>query len=614
MASRIEEALAHDAILVAESGTGTGKTFAYLVPALLSGRKTLISTGTRHLQDQLFRRDLPVVLDALAVPVTVALLKGRANYLCLHRLERLAAEGAGQRLAGQLARVREWSSRTRSGDIGELGDLPEDAEVWPFVTSTAENCLGGKCESYEQCHVLKARREALAADVVVINHHLFFADLALREEGFGSLLPGAGAVIFDEAHQLPEIASLFFSQSFASAQLRGLVRDVRLEEVRERSGVAELIPAGDRLDKAVSDFRLALGEEARRAAWTTVAESAVVREALAALERALRELGAWLEKAAPRGEGLAGCARRASTLLDRLLQFTQTPGDKLVAWFEATPRGFGLHLTPLDTATPFRARLEEEPRAWVFTSATLSVNGRFDHFQAQLGLETADTAIWESPFDYAGQSLLYLPSGLPEPSAPDYPARVVDLAVEVIAASRGRAFLLFTSHRALRQAAERIAGRLDYPLLVQGQAPRGELLARFRELGNAVLLGTGSFWEGVDVRGESLSCVIIDKLPFATPDDPVFQARAAALEEAGGNPFVDFQIPAAVLALKQGAGRLIRDTGDRGVLVLCDPRLLSKGYGRSFLRSLPPMRPTRDLDEVRSFFQPEAAGTAVSGT
>ena len=613
MASRIEEAIAHDGILVAESGTGTGKTFAYLVPALLSGRKTLISTGTRHLQDQLFRRDLPVVLEALQVPVTTALLKGRANYLCLHRLDVLEAEGVGKRLASQTASVRRWSQRTRSGDIAELGELPEDAEVWPLVTSTTENCLGSQCGSFEDCHVLRARREAMAADLVVVNHHLFFADMALREEGFGSLLPGAEAIIFDEAHQLPEIASLFFSQSLTGAQLRGLARDVRSEHMREQSGIDELIPASDRLEKAVSDFRLALGEEPRRAAWSALDGNAPFRDAVTALDENLRHLGNLLERAAPRGEGLAGCARRASILLDRLLQITQAPSGEIVAWFETTPRGFGVHLTPLDTATPFRARLEEEPRAWIFTSATLSVNGRFDHFQSQLGLDTADTGVWESPFDYAGQSLLYLPTGFPEPASPEYVSNVVDLACEIVGASRGRAFLLFTSHRALRQAATLLADRIPYPLLIQGQAPRAELLARFRELGNAVLLGTGSFWEGVDVRGETLSCVIIDKLPFATPDDPVFQARAAAMEEAGGNPFMDFQLPAAVLALKQGAGRLIRDTTDRGVLVLCDPRLLSKGYGKAFLASLPPMRRTRDLGEVRSFFGQEPVSSAIAG-
>ncbi len=602
MASRVEDAIAHGGRLIAESGTGTGKTFAYLVPALLSGRKTLISTGTRHLQDQLYRRDLPMVLEALQVPVTTALLKGRSNYLCLHRLERLEADGVGHRLAGQLAGVRNWSQRTRSGDIAELGELPEDAEVWPLVTSTTENCLGSKCGSFNDCHVLRARREALAADLVVVNHHLFFADLALREEGFGSLLPGAEAVIFDEAHQLPEIASLFFSQSLTSAQLRGLVRDARLEHVREQSGIEALMPACDRLDKAVSDFRLALGEEPRRAAWTALDGSPDFRAARTALDEGLRHLCTLLEQAAPRGEGLASCARRASTLLDRLLQIGATLSTEIVTWFETSVRGFGIHLTPLDTATPFRARLEEETRAWVFTSATLSVSGRFDHFQEQLGLEHADTGIWESPFDYAGQSLLYLPAGLPEPASPDYVGAVIDCACKVVQASRGRAFVLFTSHRALRQAASLLAGRVPYPLLVQGQAPRGQLLTRFRELGNAVLLGTGSFWEGVDVRGETLSCVIIDKLPFAAPDDPVFQARAAAMEESGGSPFMDFQLPTAVLALKQGAGRLIRDTTDRGVLVLCDPRLLGKGYGRAFLSSLPPMPKTREMAEVTAFF------------
>jgi len=610
MASRIEEAMACDGRLIAESGTGTGKTLAYLVPAVLSGRKILISTGTRHLQDQLYRRDLPVVLQALQVPVTTALLKGRSNYLCLHRLGQLESDGVSRRLAGQLTGVRDWSRRTRTGDVAELGELPEDADIWPLVTSTADNCLGSKCESYDDCHVLRARREALAADLLVVNHHLFFADLALREEGFGSLLPGSEVVVFDEAHQLPELASLFFSQSLTSVQLYGLVRDVRLEHVREQSGIETLPASADRLEKAVADFRLAMGMELRRADWSSLEQRPGFHDARQTLSDSLGDLASLLDKAAARGEGLANCSRRASVLLDHLLQIGTVSSNEQVTWAETTARGFGIHLTPLDIATPFQSHLEQESRAWIFTSATLSVNGRFDHFQSQLGLESADTSVWESPFDFARQTLLYLPAGLPEPAAPDYVGAVIEIAVKVLQASRGRAFLLFTSHRALRQAVTLLAGRVPYPLLVQGEAPRGELLARFRELGNAVLLGTGSFWEGVDVRGEALSCVLIDKLPFASPDDPVLRARAAALEAEGRNPFMEYQLPVAVLALKQGAGRLIRDSNDRGTLVLCDPRLTTKGYGRTFLASLPPMPRTRELQDVTRFF---SARSGVAG-
>jgi ATP-dependent DNA helicase DinG len=607
MAARIEEALEHGGVFIAESGTGTGKTFAYLVPALLCGRKVLISTGTRHLQDQLYRRDLPVVRAALGLPVQVALLKGRSNYLCLHRLERHEADARAGRRATELARLRAWARATDSGDIAEVEAVSEDSDVWPLVTSTADNCLGSQCPRYDACFVNRARREALAADVVIINHHLFFADLALREEGFGSLLPGAEAVIFDEAHQLPEIASDFLGVNLSSHQLVELCRDTVTEELREHSLIEGVLEAAARTEKAVADLRLAMGVEAQRAGWEALATRRDFHPAREALAAELGVLAARLELAAPKGQGLANASRRAGELLDRLMRIVENPPPEYVAWFETTTRGFGLHLTPLEIAEAFRARTNEGRRAWVFTSATLAINGSFDHFRRRLGLDEADTGLWESPFDYARQALLYLPDGLPEPSARDFTERVVEAALPVIEASRGRAFFLFTSHRALRQATVLLEGRLPYPLLVQGSAPRAQLLERFRALGNAVLLGTGSFWEGVDVRGEALSCVIIDKLPFASPDDPVLQARARALEEAGGNPFRDYQLPEAVIALKQGVGRLIRDQGDRGVLALCDPRLRSKGYGRIFLNSLPPIPQTRDIADLRRFFAAETA-------
>jgi ATP-dependent DNA helicase DinG len=616
MAAHIERALADQSVLIAESGTGTGKTFAYLVPALLSGKKVLISTGTRNLQDQLFHRDLPAVRDALALPVTAALLKGRANYLCLHRLEKAEGESrfSSRRETEILVRVRDWSVRTRSGDIAELVDVPEDATVWPLVTSTPDNCLGAGCDRYDDCFVNKARREALAAEVLVVNHHLFFADLALREEGFGQLLPGVQAVIFDEAHQLPDVASNFFGLNISSHQLTGLCRDTITEEVREKSAVPGLQKAAEQMEKSVADLRLAMGAEPQRAGWNTFAHRPGVTAALQAARDRLTELTNLLDQAAAKGTGLANCFRRASGYLDRLLLLSDNPPPEYVPWCETGARSFMLRLTPLDVATPFRACMADHPRAWIFTSATLAIGGQFDHFCNQLGLDEAETGIWESPFDYARQALLYLPEGLPEPAAPEYTGRVLEAALPALTASRGRAFLLFTSHRALRFAAEWLAGRIPYPLLVQGSAPRAELLERFRALGNAVLLGTGSFWEGVDVRGEALSLVVIDKLPFAAPDDPVLQARAAAMEEAGQNPFIEYQLPNAVIALKQGAGRLIRDEHDRGVLMLCDPRLLTKGYGRIFLASLPPLARTRALAEVQQFFGGGARTPATTCT
>ena len=607
MAARIERALADNATFIAESGTGTGKTFAYLVPALLSGKKTLISTGTKNLQDQLYHRDLPQVRDALGIPVTSALLKGRANYLCLYRLEQAGLDGrmGSKRLAADLVKIQAWRGRTRTGDIAEVSGVREDSLLWPAVTSTTDNCLGSNCPNYGDCFVNRARRAALAADVLVVNHHLFFADLSLREEGFGQLLPGVEAVIIDEAHQLPEVASYFFGLALSGHQLHGLCRDAIAADLKERSGIETLQPSAHKLEKAAADFRLAFGVEPQRASWRKLADAKAVAAALAELKEQLARFSSVLDAAAGKGEGLANCFRRSSEYLDRLLMISENPPSDYIPWFETTARTFTLRLTPLNIAAPFRRHTETGKKAWIFTSATLAVNKRFDHFQAQLELEDADTGLWDSPFDYAKQALLYIPPGLPEPAAPEYTERVVESAVPVLQASRGRAFVLFTSHRALNLATELLQGRLEYPLLVQGSAPRPELLDRFRSIGNAVLLGTGSFWEGVDVRGEALSCVIIDKLPFASPDDPVLQARGKALEEEGRNPFMDYQLPNAVLALKQGAGRLVRDENDRGVLVLCDPRILSKGYGKTFLGSLPPMPLTRDIRDVQKFYGDE---------
>lgn len=605
LAERIERTIHDCGVFIAESGTGTGKTFAYLVPALLSGKKVLISTGTKALQDQLFQRDLPLIRDTLAVPVTVALLKGRANYLCRYRLGRVEDERRmpSARAADEFQRVRDWAGRTRTGDTAELTGVPEDSAVWPVVTSTAENCLGSQCPDYADCFVNRARQQALAAEVLVVNHHLFFADLVLREEGFGRLLPGVDAVIFDEAHQLPEIAGNFFGISLSANQLLNLARDTLTEDIKEHSGIAELPKRARALEKAVADMRLALGGAPRREAWARLNDDKVFRAALDHVRVRLTGLSAALETAAPRGQGLANCARRADDLIDRLLQISESPPADYVAWLETTTRGFILRLSPLEVAAPFRQCMEEAAhKAWVFTSATLAVQEDFKHFQSQLGLESAETRLWGSPFDFPRQSLLYLPEGLPPPAAPEYTERVVQAALPVLEASVGRAFFLFTSHRALRSAAELLAGRIAYPLLVQGSMPRAALLERFRELGNAVLLGTSSFWEGVDVRGETLSCVIIDKLPFAAPDDPVLQARSAAMEQAGKSPFIHYQLPQAVIALKQGVGRLIRGPADRGVLMLCDPRLPRKAYGRVFLASLPPMPLTQQLEDVRHFF------------
>ncbi len=609
LAQRILDAIEKTGILVAEAGTGTGKTFAYLVPALLSGGKVIISTGTKNLQDQLFDRDLPAVRKAISAGNTTALLKGRSNYVCLYRLERARGEArlASREEALQLAAIERFAKQTTTGDRGDLAEVPENSPVWIHATSTRENCLGQECPNYKDCFVIAARRNALAADVVVINHHLFFADVMLRDEGLAELLPACNTVIFDEAHQLPDTARLFFGDTVSTGQLIDLARDARIELRAAGGALPDLDRAATRLDKLARDLRLVFRDDSARFAYSQAARNPEFLPAVESLSEALNAFRAQLATQAERSDGLAACARRAQESQDRVLHWLDSEDNEAVRWVEVFASALQLHTTPLRTGELFRKQMDDHPRAWILTSATLAVGEDFGHFTRELGLEQATAVRWESPFDFARQALFYVPKSLPEPSAPDFTERVVEAAYPVLRASRGRAFLLFTTLRALRRArdilAEKLArDELDYPLLVQGTGSRTDLLARFRRLDNPILLGSQSFWEGVDVRGEALSLVVIDKLPFAPPDDPVLAARIDAMRAQGGNPFMELQLPQAILQLKQGAGRLIRDETDRGVLMVCDPRLYSKPYGRTIRASLPPMRATRELADAVGFF------------
>lgn len=599
---------------VIEAGTGVGKTFAYLAPALLAKGQVIISTGSKTLQDQLYHKDLPLVRKALKSASKTALLKGRANYLCIHRLKTTLTDGRlpDRQSLTWLKRIRDWSELTLTGDVAELSAVPHDAEIWQFVTSTTDNCIGGECEHYQDCYVVQARREAQDADVVVVNHHLFFADMAIKEEGFGELLPKAEVVIMDEAHQLPEIASTFFSDNFSSRQLLDWKRDTLAEVLDAAADMPQLRDGLATLEKAILDVRLAMDEPGQRAPWAKIAKIPAVEDNMGVLDECLQELAALMEHAAERSKGLESCYERLQELrlcLERL----QNPQPDSVQWFETFTRGFNITTTPLDIAVPFKRCMDELPCAWVMTSATLAVEQSFEHFNQRMGLDEVTTLQLDSPFDYWHNSLLYLPADLPEPQEQDFIYALVDAAVPVIEACGGRTFMLFTSYRALHEAAELLQDRLEFPLLVQGESSQRDMIERFRELGNAVLLGTASFWEGVDVRGEALSCVIIDKLPFAAPNDPVMEARLEAIRQRGGNPFVEYQIPQAVITLKQGVGRLIRDQQDRGVLMLCDVRLLTRRYGRTFLDSLPRMPRTRRLDIVERFFtDPEALKAAAA--
>ena len=609
MAEAVSDAIEARTSLVVEAGTGTGKTFAYLVPALLSGRQVIVSTGTRTLQDQLYHRDLPTLAGALGRPVRIALLKGRANYLCRHRLQvALAApelSGVGGGRGRALRHIAKWAEVTRAGDVAELESVPEQDPAWALATSTRENCLGQECPQYRECHVLLARREAQAADLVIVNHHLLLADMALREEGFGEVLPGTDAVILDEAHQFPEVAAQFFGQSFGARNVLALARDTLAELTRAGLLEAGLRGRVESLEPRVGDAQRALAGLGERVDWDRLPDAFL--EALDELLEGLEFLHAGLADPGLEAPGVRQCARRAHELATRAREIQSRGAEDGLRWAEWTPRAFSLQFTPFEVAARLATYRAARPCAWIYTSATLAVGEDFSHFAARVGEEGARTRLIPSPFDYPRQSRLYLPRGLPEPTDRAHTGAVIDAALPLIRAAGGRAFVLFTSHRALVEGANVLRARLGandtFPVLVQGDAPRDALLRRFRELGNAVLLGTGSFWEGVDVRGPALSLVVIDKLPFASPDDPLLKARLEGLRRQGRNPFVEYQLPQAVLALKQGVGRLIRDPEDTGVVVLADPRVRTKGYGRAFLASLPPMTVVEDPGEAVRFLR-----------
>lgn len=630
MAQAIAAAIENRETLVAEAGTGTGKTYAYLIPALLAGGKVIISTGTKTLQDQLFNRDLPVVREALGVPVTTAMLKGRANYICHYHLARAREEGRfySREDAGYLPLIERFARHSDTGDKSELGEVPEDAGIWPLVTSTRDNCLGQECPFHKDCFVLEARKRALEADVVVVNHHLFFADVMLRDEGVAELLPASNTVIFDEAHQLPETASLFFGESLATSQFIELARDLHVEAAAAARDFAALPKAATALDKAARDLRLVFPQEHVRLPAQQAEHTEGFAQALKILKKKLDVLTVTVETQAERSPGLQNCLERAQALGGLLAHWqappavqetpgAEMPGTEAVRWVEVYSHSLQLHVTPLSIARIFERQLNSAPRAWIFTSATLAVKNDFRHYQEQMGLVGAKTALWESPFDYAHQALLYVPRELPAPNAPEYTQRVIEAALPVLKAAGGRAFVLFTSLRAMREGhtllKEAFAREgLEFPLLLQGEGARSQLLDRFRALGNAVLVASQSFWEGVDVRGEALSLVIIDKLPFSPPDDPVLAARIDELNRQGKNAFMEHQLPHAVITLKQGAGRLIRDARDRGVLMICDPRLVEKSYGRRIWQSLPPMKRSRELAEVEAFFALPAGATEMA--
>ncbi len=603
MAQLIEEAIALGESRVIEASTGIGKSFAYLVPAFLSESRVVISTGTRNLQDQLFEKDIPVIRNAIVASKKVALLKGRSNYCCPYRLKRFRHEGRfrSAEMAAIFSALAAWADASKSGDIAEFADIPENDSLWFYATSNADNCLGGECPEIDNCFVLKARRKAMDADILVINHHLYFSDLALKADGFGEILPEAEVLIFDEAHQLPDVAGHFYGSQITLRQIETLCRDTIEAEVAEAAESIALKKRCDRLGKCAADLRLALNRFPQKGEWQRIGKAPALECAAAALLDAVDGLDAELEPMVSRGKELGMCQRRVRALRASFAAFLEEDENQ-VSWYELNERGFRLALSPLDVAMLFRQQLERADfRSVFFTSATLSSQQSFRYYQERLGLEDIASATFDSPFDYEKQALLYLPRHLPDPADERFPLLFGELCRELVLAAEGHSFILFTSYRMLSWTAEFLRAHIGYPLLVQGEQQRSELLHQFITGKNPVLLGTSSFWEGVDVKGDQLRCVIIDKLPFKSPQDPVYRKRLQRINQNGGNAFVEVQIPEATISLRQGVGRLIRDSADRGIVAICDNRLHTKGYGRGMLDSLPPMRRSESLDETLEF-------------
>lgn len=605
MAQAVGRAVKFAKSAVIEAGTGTGKTFAYLVPALLSGKKTIISTGSKNLQDQLFNRDLPTIQKALKYKGKVALLKGRANYLCLERLDQVIAMGVvgDKSVLADLAKVRKWHTGTKTGDLSECITIAEDSPILPQLVSTAESCLGSDCPNYKECYVVQARRRALEADVVVVNHHLFCADMAVKETGFGELIPDAELIIFDEAHQLPDIASQYFGQSLTSRQLFDICKDSNIVYRTELKDLAQLGKASDHLQKVVQDFRLLLGDGNKRGNLREILQDPKVVEGFAKLNENIDFLSEVVKKSLGRSETLDKIFERLAEVKAQLKRLGNTSVVGYCYWYEINGRSFGLHITPLTVGDKFGEQMRANQVGWIFTSATLEVGGKFDHFCQRLGIENAEQMVLQSPFDYANQSLLCVPRYLPDTNKSHTLTELGQLLKPVIEANNGRCFLLCTSYFMMRGLADFLREQSSLSVLLQGETSKSRLLEKFIAEPNSVLVATQSFWEGIDVRGDALSLVIIDKLPFTAPDEPLLKARMEDCKLQGGDPFNDIQIPEAVITLKQGVGRLIRDVTDRGAVIICDSRLVMRQYGSTFLKSLPPSKRTRDLAKVLTFLK-----------
>lgn len=605
MAEAVVRALEERNTLLIEAATGTGKTWAYLVPAILSGKKVVISTGTKTLQDQLYYNDLPFLSRALSLPFNFSMMKGKSNYLCLHRFGQFQQQPSfeGFEAESHFGPLLQWSTTTKSGDRSELSDLPENSPIWQEVSVKGEACLGSGCPSYDRCYITRAKQEAAAADILIVNHHLFFADLVVKDFAFGEVLPHYDAVIFDEAHLLEDVATQYFGVSISSYRIEDFVRDAEREllfcQTQEKRSFDR---CQDILNRSGRFFRFFhKGEERYRLVRKNFSQE--VFSAGVALLQSLQMFRDQLGAMRLKSEGLLHLSERVDSLTaDLTLFLDDQEDDAFILWAEARKHGVFLHASPLDVSTILRDRLFEREIPTVLTSATLSSCGSFDYVKGCLGIEEAAEMVLTSPFDYGEQALIYLPTHLPSPSHPHYLSAISEEILKILEVSRGRAFVLFTSWKNLEGVYQNLSGRVPYLLLKQGDQPKHALIEVFRREVSSVLFGTTSFWQGVDVQGEALSCVIIDRLPFASPSDPLVAARIESLAEEGKDPFLTYQVPSAILLLRQGIGRLIRNRQDRGLIAILDSRISKKGYGRYFLSSLPPSPRTSFLRDVSGFF------------
>lgn len=587
--------------LIIEAGTGIGKTFAYLVPALVSGKKIIISTGTKSLQDQLFHRDFPLITKVIGRPVTASLLKGRSNYLCLYRLDN--ASSNKKAISHDLHLVNKWRHQTSTGDCSELIGVSEDSAVWPMVTSTIENCLGNKCPDYKDCYVVKARKIAQESGLVVINHHLLFADLVIKEEGFANFLPEAEVIILDEAHQIPDIATQFFGLSIGTIEIERLVKDALLITIPLNQPA--VIKKIDNLKNAIRQFRLDAPKKEGRYEFFQIEDK--VNQSLQEILLALEELKQILHPIIDTKDSIEKIFEITDIYHSRLLNIINPDLDDGLRWIDIKSRGIRLNMTPLDVGFKLRILFSHIDQTWIFTSATIAIGSDFSHFRNRMGLNDAVEISYPSPYKLDDNALIYLPKNLIEVSNKGFTESMLEATVKLLGLIGGGVFFLFTSNHSLREAEKWFDSRnnilKERPLLVQGRSPRDDMLKKFREHGNAVLLGTKSFWEGVDVRGNALNMVVIDKLPFKSPADPLMMARLEFIKKNGGNGFIEHQLPSAVLALKQGVGRLLRDQSDYGVIVICDNRIKNKNYGDTFIKSLSPMKFTESKEEVAGFLE-----------